>query len=303
MKIGILSRNPDLYSTRRLAEACIDRGHQVEIIDHLKCTLVMEKNKPSVIYKSHLLDSFDAIVPRIGASVTFYGSAVVRQFEMMKVFTSVESQALIRSRDKLRSLQILSRAGLGLPKTVFTNYSRDTDDILNAVGGNAFIIKLLEGTQGLGVVLAENKKAAASVIEAFHGLKARVIVQEFIKEAKGADIRAFVVDGKVVGAMKRQAKEGEFRSNLHRGGTSSVIKLSRTENSAAIKAAQKLGLSVAGVDMLQSGNGPLILEVNSSPGLEGIEKSTGIDIAGKIIEFLERNGRKKKRVQKDKINA
>lgn len=303
MHIGILSRNPELYSTKRLYEACIERGHQVEIIDHLKCTIVMEQNRPTVLYKGRNLDYFDAIIPRIGASVTFYGSAVVRQFEMMKTFTAVESQALIRSRDKLRSLQILSRAGLGLPKTVFTNYSRDTDDIINAVGGAPVIIKLLEGTQGLGVVLAENKKAAASVIEAFHGLKARIIVQEFIKEAGGADIRAFVVDGEVIGAMKRQAKEGEFRSNLHRGGTSEIIKLSRKEKSTAITAAKKMGLGVAGVDMLQSSKGPLILEVNSSPGLEGIEKATGVDIAGKIVEFLERNGGKKKRVQKDKINA
>ncbi len=304
MKVAVLSRNTNLYSTKRLVEACEQRGHEAVVIDHLKCTLVMEKNNPSVIYHGHKLEDIDAIIPRIGASVTFYGSAVVRQFEMMKVFTAVESQALIRSRDKLRSLQILSRAGLGLPKTVFTNYSRDTESILNAVGGAPVIIKLLEGTQGLGVVLAENKKAASSVIEAFHGLKARVIVQEFVKEAGGADIRAFVVNGKVVGAMKRQAKEGEFRSNLHRGGTSSIIKLSRAEQAAAVLAAKKLGLAVAGVDMLQSKRGPLILEVNSSPGLEGIEKATGIDIAGKIIEYLETSTKKTvKRIQKDKINA
>ncbi|HNP18752.1 MAG TPA: 30S ribosomal protein S6--L-glutamate ligase [Fulvivirga sp.] len=303
MKIAILSRNINLYSTKRLVEAGEKRGHEVEVIDHLRCTIVMEKNNPSILYRGETLEDFDAIIPRIGASVTFYGSAVVRQFEMMKVFTAVESQALIRSRDKLRSLQIMSRAGLDLPKTVFTNYSRDTDSILNAVGNAPVIIKLLEGTQGLGVVLAETQKAAASVIEAFHGLKARVIVQEFVKEAGGADIRAFVVDGKVVGAMKRQGKEGEFRSNLHRGGTSSIIKLSRKENAAALLAAKKLGLSVAGVDMLQSKRGPLILEVNSSPGLEGIEKATGIDIAGKIIAFLENNYNPKKRIQKDKINA
>lgn len=304
MKVAILSRNSHLYSTERLVEACKTRGHEAVVIDHLKCTIVMEKNKPSIIYHGHSIEDVDAIIPRIGASVTFYGSAVVRQFEMMKVFTAVESQALIRSRDKLRSLQILSRAGLGLPKTVFTNYSRDTESILNAVGGAPVVIKLLEGTQGLGVVLAENRKAAASVIEAFHGLKARVIVQEFVKEAGGADIRAFIVNGQVVGAMKRQAKEGEFRSNLHRGGTSSVIKLTRAEKSAAILAAKKLGLDVAGVDMLQSKRGPLILEVNSSPGLEGIENATGIDIAGKIVEFLEQNVSKpKKRIQKDKINA
>jgi ribosomal protein S6--L-glutamate ligase len=304
MKIAVLSRNTNLYSTKRLVEACEMRGHEVEVIDHLRCTIVMEKNTPSIIYKGETLHYFDAIIPRIGASVTFYGSAVVRQFEMMKVFTAVESQALIRSRDKLRSLQIMSRAGLDLPKTVFTNYSRDTDSILNAVGGAPVIIKLLEGTQGLGVVLAETQKAASSVIEAFHGLKARVIVQEFVKEAGGADIRAFIVNGKVVGAMKRQGKEGEFRSNLHRGGTSSIIKLTRKENAAAILAAKKMGLNVAGVDMLQSKRGPLILEVNSSPGLEGIEKATGIDIAGKIVEFLEANYTPiKKRIQKDKINA
>jgi ribosomal protein S6--L-glutamate ligase len=255
-----------------------------------------------VLYEGRKLDYFDAIIPRIGASVTFYGAAVVRQFEMMKVFTAVESQALIRSRDKLRSLQILSRAGLGLPKTIFMDYSRDTEGVIEAVGGAPVVIKLLEGTQGLGVVLAENKKAAQSVIEAFHGLKTRIIVQEFIKEAKGADIRAFVVDGEVVGAMKRQAKDGEFRSNRHRGGQATVVKLSRTEKHAAITAAKKMGLGVAGVDMLPSSRGPLILEVNSSPGLEGIEGATKINIAGKLIQYLERNAMKK-RIQKDKINA
>ncbi|MGK7388994.1 MAG: 30S ribosomal protein S6--L-glutamate ligase [Candidatus Cyclobacteriaceae bacterium M2_1C_046] len=302
MNIGVLSRNSHLYSTRRLVEAAEQRGHNVEVIDHLKCNIIMEKKNPSVWYHGHSMDYIDAIIPRIGASVTFYGSAVVRQFEMMKTFTAVESQALIRSRDKLRSMQILSRAGLGLPKTVFTNYSKDTSGILEAVGGAPVIIKLLEGTQGLGVVLAENKKAAMSVIEAFHGLKARVIVQEYIKESKGADIRAFIVDGEVVGAMKRQAKEGEFRSNLHRGGTSSIVKLSRAEKAAAIKAARVLGLGVAGVDMLQSSRGPLIIEVNSSPGLEGIEKATGIDIAQKIVKYIEQKPSNKK-VQKDKVNA
>lgn len=302
MNIGVLSRNQNLYSTRRLVEAAKERGHHVEVIDHLRCNIIMEKKNPSVWYHGKNMNHIDAIIPRIGASVTFYGSAVVRQFEMMKTFTAIESQALIRSRDKLRSLQLLSRAGLGLPKTVFTNYSKDTSAILDAVGGAPVIIKLLEGTQGLGVVLAENRKAASSVIEAFHGLKARVIIQEYIKESKGADIRAFIVNGEVVGSMKRQAKEGEFRSNLHRGGTSSVVKLSRAEKSAAIKAAKVMGLGVAGVDMLQSARGPLIIEVNSSPGLEGIEKATGIDIAGKIIKFLEQKPDVKK-VQKDKVNA
>jgi ribosomal protein S6--L-glutamate ligase len=250
---------------------------------------VIEKKNPKIIYNGEELTDIQAVIPRIGASVTFYGTAVVRQFEMMGVFTAVESQALVRSRDKLRSLQILSRAGLGLPKTVFTNYSRDVERILKEAGGAPVVIKLLEGTQGLGVVLAENKKAAVSVVEAFNGLKARVIVQEFIKEAKGADIRAFVVDGHVVGAMKRQAKEGEFRSNLHRGGTAEVIELTREEELAAIKAANALKLGIAGVDILQSDRGPLIIEVNSSPGLEGIEAATGKDIAGQIIKYVEKH--------------
>jgi ribosomal protein S6--L-glutamate ligase len=302
MNIGILSRDQKLYSTRRLKEAGEARGHRVEIIDHMKCVLVIEKKNPMVWYNGKRLDYFDAIIPRIGASVTFYGAAVVRQFEMMKVFTAVESQALIRSRDKLRSLQILSRAGMGLPKTIFMDYSKDTEGIIEAVGGAPVVIKMLEGTQGLGVVLAENKKAAQSVIEAFHGLHARIIVQEFIKEAKGADIRAFVVNGEVIGAMKRQARDGEFRSNLHRGGYATVVKLSRTEKSTAVGAARKLGLDVAGVDMLPSKRGPLIIEVNSSPGLEGIEGATKVDIASKIIQFIEKKAVKKK-IQKDKINA
>lgn len=302
MNIAILSTGPRLYSTRRLKEAGEKRGHKVEIIDHMKCVLYIEKQNPVVLYQGRKLDYFDAIIPRIGASVTFYGAAVVRQFEMMKVFTAVESQALIRSRDKLRCLQILSRAGLGLPKTIFMDYSKDTEGVVESVGGAPVVIKLLEGTQGLGVVLAENKKAAQSVIEAFHGLKTRIIVQEFIKESKGADVRAFVVDGEVVGSMRRQAKEGEFRSNLHRGGTATVVKLSRAEKHSAITAAKKMGLGVAGVDMLPSKRGPLILEVNSSPGLEGIEGATKVDIAGKIFQYLEKNATKKK-IQKDKINA
>jgi ribosomal protein S6--L-glutamate ligase len=302
MNIAILSRDARLYSTKRLKQAGEARGHRVEIIDHMKCVLFIEKKNPMVLYQGRRLDYFDAIIPRIGASVTFYGAAVVRQFEMMKVFTAIESQALIRSRDKLRSLQILSRAGLGLPKTIFMDYTRETEGIVEAVGGAPVVIKLLEGTQGLGVVLAENKKAAQSVIEAFHGLHARIIVQEFIKEAKGSDIRAFVVNGEVVGAMKRQAKEGEFRSNLHRGGTAKVVKLTKQEKHSAITAAKKMGLGVAGVDMLPSNRGPLILEVNSSPGLEGIEGATKVDIAGKIYQFIEKNATKKK-IQKDKINA
>ncbi|WP_081210284.1 30S ribosomal protein S6--L-glutamate ligase [Salegentibacter sediminis] len=289
MKIKILSRNSHLYSTQRLVEAAKKRQHEVEVIDPLKCDLVIEKRKPSIFYKGKMIEGTDAVIPRIGASVTFYGTAVVRQFEMMGVFTTTESQALVRSRDKLRSLQVLSRARLGLPKTVFTNYSKDVHEVIEHVGGAPLIIKLLEGTQGLGVVLAETKNAAESVIEAFNGLQARVIVQEFIKEAGGADIRAFVVDGHVVGAMKRQGKEGEFRSNLHRGGSASVIQLSDEEENAAIKAARAMSLGVAGVDMLQSARGPLILEVNSSPGLEGIEEATGKDIAKSIIRYIERN--------------
>ncbi len=289
MKIVVLSRNPELYSTKRLVESGKKRKHEMLVLDHTKCDLVIEKKNPQIYYKGERLDGVDAIIPRIGASVTFYGTAVVRQFEMMKVFTSVESQALVRSRDKLRSLQILARAGLGLPKTAFTNYSKDVNQVIKDVGGAPLVIKVLEGTQGVGVVLAETKKAAESVLEAFNGLKARVIVQEFIKEAGGADIRAFVVDGVVVGAMKRQAKEGEFRSNLHRGGSAELYELTEEEENAALKAARVLGLGVAGVDMLQSEKGPLIMEVNSSPGLEGIEKATEIDIAKKIIRYVERN--------------
>lgn len=289
MKLVVLSRNSNLYSTQRLVEAGKARGHEVHIVDHTQCEIIIEKKKPAIRYKHELLTNVDAVIPRVGASVTFYGTAVVRQFEMMKVFTAVESQALMRSRDKLRSLQVLSRAGLGLPKTVFTNYSKNVSDVVQSVGGAPLVIKLLEGTQGLGVVLAETDNAAESVLEAFNGLKARVIVQEFIKEAKGADIRAFVVDGVVVGAMKRQGKVGDFRSNLHRGGTAEIIQLSEDEENAALKAARVMGLGVAGVDMLQSARGPLILEVNSSPGLEGIEAATGIDIAKKIIHYVERN--------------
>jgi len=289
MNIKVLSTNPHLYSTERLVEAAKNRKHHVEILDHTKLDIVIEKKNPMIYFNGKKISDTDAIIPRIGASVTFYGTAVVRQFEMMRVFTTTESQALVRSRDKLRSLQILSRAGLGLPKTVFTNYSRDVSKIVEEAGGAPVIIKLLEGTQGIGVILAETRKAAESVIEAFNNLQARVIVQEYIKESAGADIRAFVVDGRVVGAMKRQAKEGEFRSNLHRGGTATVIKLTDEEETAALKAAKAMSLDIAGVDMLQSSRGPLILEVNSSPGLEGIEKATGKDIAREIIRYIERN--------------
>ncbi|MEY3647248.1 MAG: hypothetical protein RLZ13_130 [Bacteroidota bacterium] len=287
MKIAVLSRNPKIFSTQRLIEEIEKAGHEAMVVDHSLCDLIIEQEGPSIIYKGHRLEGVDAIIPRIGASVTFYGTAVVRQFELMGVFSAVTSQAIVRSRDKLRSLQILSKNGLGMPKTAFTNFSKGGEkQLIEQVSGAPVIIKLLEGTQGLGVVLAETKKAAQSVVEAFHGLKARIIVQEYIKEAKGADIRAFVVNGKVVGAMKRQGAEGEFRSNLHRGGVATVIKLSRAEKQAALNAAKALGLDVAGVDMLQSLRGPLILEVNSSPGLEGIEGATGVNVAAEIIKFV-----------------
>lgn len=288
MHIVVLSRNSSLYSTSRLVEAIEEAGHQATVLDHLKCDLVSERDNPCIYYRGTKIAGVDAVIPRIGASVTFYGSAVVRQFEMMKIFTAVESQALVRSRDKLRSLQIMARAGVGMPKTVFTNYSTEVKKIIAEVGGPPLIVKLLEGTQGVGVVLAPTLKAAESIIQAFHSMKARVIVQEFIEEAKGEDIRAFVVDGKVVGAMKRTGKEGEFRSNVHRGGSVELIKLSKEERRAALVSARAMGLSIAGVDLLQSDRGPLVLEVNSSPGLQGIEKATQKDIAGKIIAYVER---------------
>lgn len=289
MKIIILSRQPQLYSTRRLVEAGEKLGHEMRVVDHLKCNIEIEKKNPKVYYDGAYLNDVDAIIPRIGSSVTFYGTAVVRQFEMMNIFSVVESQALVRSRDKLRSLQLLSRAGVGMPKTTFTNFSKNVEHVVDSVGGAPVILKLLEGTQGLGVILAESQNAAGSVMEAFNGLEARIIVQQFIKEAGGADIRAFIVDGEVVGAMKRQGKEGEFRSNLHRGGSANIIKLTDEEEETALVSAKAMGLGVAGVDMLQSKSGPLVLEVNSSPGLEGIEKATGTDIAQKIIRFVERN--------------
>ena len=289
MNIVILSRNAELYSTDRLVEEGKKRGHKIEVIDPLKCDLIIEKENPTIFYKDRYLDYVDAIIPRIGTSVTFFGCAVVRQFEMMGVFTKVTSDAIIRSRDKLRSFQRLSKAGIGMPKTVFTNYSRDVERVIKHVGGTPVIIKLLEGTQGLGVVLAESKNAAESVLEAFNGLQARALVQEYISEAKGADLRALVVDGQVVGAMKRQGKEGEFRSNLHRGGSAEIVKLNHDELKVAMNAAQALKLPVCGVDMLQSERGPLLLEVNSTPGLEGIEAATGRNIAKNIIVFIEKN--------------
>jgi len=304
LKILILSRNKTLYSTERLIETIEARGHEALVLDHLKCDIVIEQDNPCIYFQGEKVENVDAVIPRIGASVTFYGASVVRQFEMMNVFAAVESQALVRSRDKLRSLQILARANVGLPKTVFTNYSKEVKKIIESVGGAPLIVKLLEGTQGYGVVLAPTRKAAESIIDAFHSMKARIIVQEFIEEAKGADIRAFIVDNKVVGAMKRQGKEGEFRSNLHQGGSGEIIKLSKNEREVALRAAKAMGLSIAGVDLLQSKRGPLVLEVNSSPGLEGIEKSTGKNIAAEIIDYIEKKVKTlKQRKRRKNINT
>ena len=301
MRIAVLSRNPKLYSTRRLIEAAQSRGHEALAIDHTRCYVVIEKNNPEVLYNGKVLTGIDAVIPRIGASVTAYGTAIVRQFEMQNIFTANESQAIVRSRDKLRCLQLLSRAGIGIPKTVFADHSREVEDLIKRVGGAPLVIKLLEGTQGIGVVLAETEKGAKSIIEAFYDQEINILVQEFIAEAKSSDIRAFVVDGKVVGSMMRTGKAGDFRSNLHRGGTARIIELSKEEEMAAIEAAKVLGLRIAGVDMLRSSRGPLIIEVNSSPGLKGIETATGIGIADAIIEFVERYAAGKE--VKDKIGV
>ena len=294
MKIAILSRNKKLYSTRRLIEACEQRGHEAEVLDILRCYMEVVPSKPEVHLKGITLEPYDAVIPRIGASVTFYGTAVLRQFEMMGAFPLNESVAISRSRDKLRSLQLLSRKGIGLPSTGFAHHPDDIQDLIKMVNGAPLVIKLLEGTQGIGVVLAETKKAAESVIEAFMGLKANIMVQEYIKESGGADIRCLVIGDKVVAAMKRQALPGEFRSNLHRGGSATLIKITPTERATAVKAAQVMGLNVAGVDLLRSERGPLVMEVNSSPGLEGIELATGKDIAGMIIDFIEKNAKPNK---------
>jgi ribosomal protein S6--L-glutamate ligase len=290
MKIGILSRNKRLYSTSRLLEAAQQRGHDVRVIDPLRCYMNIASFKPDIHYDGKPIEGLDAIIPRIGASITFYGTAVVRQFEMMGVFSLNESVAISRSRDKLRSLQLLSRRGIGLPVTGFASSPQDTADLLDLVGGAPVVVKLLEGTQGKGIVLAETRKAAESVVEAFRGLSANFLVQEFVKEAGGSDIRCFVIGEKVVAAMKRQAPPGEFRSNLHRGGKAELIKISPEERSTATRAARIMGLNVAGVDILRSNHGPVVMEVNSSPGLEGIEDATGKDIASLIIEYIEKNG-------------
>ena len=291
MKIAILSRNRKLYSTRRLVEACEQRGHEPIVLDVLRTYMNVASSKPEAHFKGEVLPQFDAVIPRIGASVTFYGTAALRQYEMTGAFPLNESVAISRSRDKLRSLQLLSRKGIGMPNSGFANNPDDIHDLIKMVGGAPLVIKLLEGTQGIGVVLAETKKAAESVIEAFMGLKANILVQEYIKEAGGADIRCLVVGNKVVAAMKRQAQPGEFRSNLHRGGSSSLVKITPAERATAVKAAGIMGLNVAGVDILRSERGPLVMEVNSSPGLEGIENATGKDVAGMIVEYIEKNAK------------
>ncbi|WP_088329443.1 30S ribosomal protein S6--L-glutamate ligase [Lacimicrobium sp. SS2-24] len=291
MRIAVLSRNPNLYSTRRLKEEGESHGHEMHIIDPLKCYMNINMKSSSVHIKGKELPEFDAIIPRIGASVTFYGTAVLRQFEMMGVYPINESVAISRSRDKLRSLQLLSRKGIGLPVTGFANQASNIPDLIDMVGGAPLVIKLLEGTQGIGVVLAETRQAAESVIEAFMGMKADIMVQEYIREAGGADIRCLIIGDKVIASMKRQAKAGEFRSNLHRGGSASLVRLTPEERSTAVRAARTMGLNVAGVDILRSNHGPVVMEVNSSPGLEGIEAATSKNVAGRIIEFIEKNAK------------
>ncbi|MFN4761794.1 RimK family alpha-L-glutamate ligase [Gillisia sp. Q332] len=289
MQIKILSRNAKFYSTKRLVEAARARNHEISVINPLNCDLVIKKRDPNIFYKGRKIENVDAIIPRIGVSDTFFGAAVIRQFELMKVFSTVGSLALNRSRDRLRTLQILSGANLGLPKTAISNDSNNISGILNFVDNAPLIIKLLERKQGLGVVLAETNNAAVSVLEAFKGLKVRVIFQKFFKESSGSDVRAFVVDGRVVGAMKRQAKKGEFRSNLNLGGTTQIITLTDEEERSALKAAKVMKLGVCGVDMLQADEGPLILKVSPSPGLRQIEAVTKKDIAKIIIRYIEKN--------------
>jgi ribosomal protein S6--L-glutamate ligase len=291
MRIAILSRNRNLYSTKRLVEAGQQRNHEVVVFDTLKCYMDIASLRPSVHYKGEKLEFFDAVIPRIGASITMYGASVLRQFEMVGSYPLNESVAIVRARDKLRSLQILARAGIGLPLTGFASSPDDTGDLIKLVGGAPLIVKLTEGTQGKGVVLAETHKAAESLIDAFRELDASFLVQEFIKEAGGSDIRAFVIGEKVVAAMKRTAKEGEFRSNLHRGGSATVVRLMPEERSKSLRAAPKNGLKFAGVDLLRSNHGPVVMEVNSSPGLQGIETATNKDVAGLIIEFIEKNAK------------
>lgn len=291
MRIAILSRNTRLYSTQRLVEAARGRGHEVRVINPLRCYMSISSSHPRMHYRGENLEGFDAVIPRIGASITFYGTAVVRQFEMMGIYSVNESVAISRARDKLRSLQLLARKGIGLPRTGFAESPDDTEDLLKMIGEPPLVIKLLDGTQGIGVVLAETRQAAESVIEAFMGLRSNILVQEFIGEAGGSDIRCFVIGNKVIASMKRQAKEGDFRSNIHRGGMPSLVRITPEERETAVKAARIIGLNVAGVDILRSDRGPLVLEVNSTPGLEGIESATKKDIAGMLIEFVENNAK------------
>lgn len=291
MKLAMLAVNPNLYSHKRLVEAAEARGHTLEIFNTLRLLINIASHRPTIYHKGEQLPKFDAVIPRIGASITFYGLAVLRQFEMMGVFPLNESVAIGRSRDKLRSMQLLARRGIGLPVTVFANDAKRAEEVVDMAGGAPVVIKLLEGTQGIGVVLAETKNSAKSVIEAFRGAEVNILVQEFIKEAGGTDIRCLVIDGKVVASMKREGAEGDFRSNLHRGGSASLVKITSQERAAAVAAAKAMGLNVCGVDMLRANHGPVIMEVNSSPGLEGIERATGLDIAGKIIEFIEREAK------------
>ncbi|GAB5458992.1 MAG: 30S ribosomal protein S6--L-glutamate ligase [Henriciella sp.] len=294
MKIAMLARNANLYSHQRLKEAAEAKGHQLDIIDTLKCYMNIKPNESTLFYKGDLLEPYDAVIPRIGASVTFYGLAVLRQFEIMGTYPLNESVAIGRSRDKLRSMQLLARKGIGLPNTTFAHDSKYTKQIIQTAGGAPVVVKLLEGTQGIGVVLADTERSAKSVVEAFRGAGVNILVQEFVKEAGGSDIRALVIGGKVIAAMQRTGADGEFRSNLHRGGTAQPVKLTPAERATALDAAKAMGLNVCGVDMLRAEAGPVVMEVNSSPGLEGIEKSTGIDVAGKVIEFLELNAKPNK---------
>ena len=291
MKIAMMARNANLYSHQRLKEAAEARGHELDIIDTLRCYMNIASRRPEIYYNGAKLPKYDAVIPRIGASVTFYGLAVLRQFEMQGVYPLNESVAIGRSRDKLRSMQLLARDGIGLPVTTFAHDPKQTEEVLKIAGGAPLVVKLLEGTQGIGVVLADTDRSAKSVIEAFRGAKVNILVQEFIKEAGGTDIRALVVGGKVVAAMQRKGAEDDFRSNLHRGGSAERVRISPEERSVAVRSARSMGLNVCGVDMLRANHGPVVMEVNSSPGLEGVEKATGADIAGQIIEFVEKNAK------------
>lgn len=291
MKIALLCRSPQLYSHQRIISAARDRGHEIDPINHLRCTIDIASHRPKIHYGGRALEGYDAVIPRIGASVTFFGTAVLRQFEMMQVYCVNESVAIARSRDKLRSLQLLSRRGIGLPVTVFAHRTSNPEDVVNLAGGAPVVIKLLEGTQGIGVVLGETAKAAESIIQAFGGVNTNILVQEYIREANGEDIRCIVIGDRVVASMKRKGREGDFRSNLHRGGSAKFVKITPQERSTAISAAKAMGLNVCGVDMLRSNHGPVVMEVNSSPGLEGVEHATGVDVAGTIIDFIEKNAR------------